>query len=80
MQAGETDEEWRGLSTFDSPVAARAMLLRVPRFPLRLLARLEVPDDAPVQIRKTHGLGHLTAWGEPSVLLDAVASVMQIDV
>ena len=78
-QAGETEEEWRGLSVFDSPEAARAMLVRVPRFPLRLLARIELPDDASVRIEKTFGPGHYTIWGDPQVLLDAVIAVTRIE-
>ena len=77
-QAGETEEEWRGLSVFDSIAAARAMLRRVPRFPLRLLARLEFPDDTPVQIKQTFAPGHYTVWGDPQVLLDTVAAVERI--
>lgn len=78
--AGETENEWRGISVFDSPDAARAMLLRVPRFPLRLLARFELPDASPVQIEKTFGLGHYTLWGDPHLLCDVVVSVVRIDV
>jgi hypothetical protein len=77
--AGETEDEWRGLSVFDSVEAARVMLVRVPRFPLRRLAWLEVPDDAPVRVEKTFGPGHYTIWGDPQVLLDAVVSVVQIE-
>lgn len=77
--AGETEEEWRGLSVFDSLEAARAMLRRVPRFPLRSLAQLELRDGAPVRIEKTHGPGHYTIWADPQTLLDAVALVVQID-
>jgi hypothetical protein len=55
------------------------VLLRVPRFPLRLVARLERPDGAPVRIEKTFGPGHYTLWGEPQVLLDAVVAVVQIE-
>jgi hypothetical protein len=51
------------------------MLLRVPRFPLRLLARLDLSDSAPVRIEKTHGFGHYTLWGDPQLLCDAVMSV-----
>jgi len=79
-KAGETEDEWRGLSVFDSVTAARAMLVRVPRFPLRLLARLELPGGAPARIAKTFGPGHYTIWGDPQFLLDAVANVERIDV
>ena len=77
--AGETEDEWRGISVFDSPEAARAMLLRVPRFSLRLLARFELPDASSVQIKKTFGPGHYTLWGDPHILRDAVVSVVRID-
>jgi hypothetical protein len=79
-QAGETEDEWRGLSVFDSLDAVRAMLWRVPRFPLHLVARLDLSDEAPVRVEKTFGPGHYTLWGEPQLLLDAVVSVMEIDI
>jgi hypothetical protein len=75
---GETEEEWQGLSVFDSLDAVRAMLRRVPRFPLRLVARLELPDNAPVRIAKTFGPGHYTLWGEPEVLRAAVVAVVEV--
>jgi hypothetical protein len=78
-QAGETEEQWRGISVFDSREAARAMLLRVPRFPLRLLARLELSDDAPVRAEKTFGPGHYTAWGDPQLLLGAVTEITRVE-
>jgi hypothetical protein len=78
-QAGETEDEWRGLSVFDSPDAARAMLRRVPRFRRRLLAQLELPDDAPVRIAKTFGPGHYTLWGDPQRLRDAVVAVTRVE-
>ena len=78
-RAGETEDEWRGLSVFDSLGAACAMLLRVPRFPLRLVAGLDLPDEVPVRIEKTFGPVHYTLWGEPQVLLDAVVAVVQIE-
>jgi hypothetical protein len=78
-EAGETEEQWRGLSGFDSLTAAQAMLRRVPRFPLRLVALLELPDDAPVRSRKTFGPGHYTLWGEPELLLGAVVAVIRVE-
>jgi hypothetical protein len=55
------------------------MLRRVPRFPLRLVARLELADGAPVRVRKTFGPGHYTVWGEPRVFLGAVVAVVGVE-
>jgi hypothetical protein len=79
-KAGESEDEWRGLSVFDSVTAARAMLLRLPRFPQRLVSRIELPDDAPVRIEEDLRSRPLHHLGDPQFLLGAVAAVERIDV
>src|SRR5688500_6988972 len=74
-QAGETEEQWRGISVFDTPEAARVVRMRVPRFPLRLLARMELSDEAPARLEKTFGPGHYAAWANPQLMLNAVTEV-----
>lgn len=64
---------------FDSLEAARAMLRRVPRFPFRLVARLELADAAPARVEKTFGPGQYTVWSDANVLLDAVVAVVEIE-
>ena len=36
------------------------------------IARLEIPEDAPIRIERTKGPGHHTLWGEPAELLRCV--------
>ena len=44
----------------------------------RYIARLEIPDDAPVTSEQTGITGHYTLWADPAVLLGCVVSVVQV--
>jgi hypothetical protein len=61
---------WSGISVFDTPERARDVVRRTRM--RGLLARLEIPDDAPIRLRKTLGSGHYTLWGDPEQLLGYV--------
>ena len=67
---------WDGISVYATPAQARRAALRFPQLG-GYLARLDIPEDAPVQIKRTRRRrGHHTIWGEPSFLLDCVVEVV----
>lgn len=50
-----------------------------PLFPLgEHIARLEIPDDAPISVEKTLGRGHYTLRGDPDTLLSHVVSIVLV--
>ena len=59
-----------GLSVYLTPERAADVARRLPF--AQAIGELEIPDDAPVTIRKTLGPGHFTVWGDPDVLLGCV--------
>jgi hypothetical protein len=78
--APDDHDAWRvydGVSVFDSPAGAWAMVDRYPRMG-SLLAVLDVPDgDERIRYDKTRGPGHYTLWGQPQNMLDRVVSIVR---
>lgn len=73
--------EIRRLRTGRSVFATEAQARRRARtFPMlgQYIARLEIPEDSPVQVERTLGAGHHTIWGEPDLLLAYVAAVVPV--
>jgi hypothetical protein len=63
---------WAGVSVFEEVSQARALAQRLPRIGDHI-ARIELPDDAPVESKRTGGTpGHHDLWGDPDVLLGFV--------
>src|SRR5688572_10444428 len=65
----ETIEDWTGLSVYDSMEGIHDLLARA-RFSARArwVARLEIPETAAPEWKKTHGEGHWTVWGSSKEL------------
>ena len=63
-----------GLSVFDSAQRAAEVARRLPF--AGAVCELEIPDDAPIRVRKTLGPGHFTVWGDPDALLGCVRGVV----
>lgn len=65
-----------GISVYATLDQARSKARAFPSLG-RFVARLEIPDDAPVTVRRTlpGSRGHHTIWGEPAVLLGYVTAV-----
>lgn len=69
---------WDGISVSETKVQASVLGRALPSVG-QFVARLELPDNAPVTWEKTRGPGHYTLWGAPSVLLSYVTTVTPID-
>jgi len=81
-RAPRTDEPevlrlWSGLSAFSTLAQARRKS-RISPVLGAFVARLVLPDVGQVRYERTRGTGHYTLWGEPSVLLAAVVSVVRV--
>ncbi|MGH2354991.1 MAG: hypothetical protein ACRDI2_26380 [Chloroflexota bacterium] len=78
-ERGETIEDWTGLSVYDSLDGIRDLLRRA-QFSARArwVARLEVPEGAAIEWKKTHGPGHWTIWGSLRAILATVVSVAHV--
>lgn len=71
---------WHGLSAYATEAQARKKARRVPMLGTAI-AVLDLPDDDP-SIRFERSLkssGHYTVWGDPSVLLSRVQSVVPVE-
>jgi hypothetical protein len=67
---------WWGVSVYDTERGARKTARRRPHLG-RYMARLEIPDDAPVRVeRKGHGASHHTVWAEPATLFACAVEVL----
>jgi hypothetical protein len=68
-----------GVSVFATVGQARKRALRYP-FLGSYICRLEIPDDAPVQIERTikNSPGHHTLWGDSAVIRGYVVSVVPV--
>lgn len=67
-----------GVSMFATEQQARNKAQRYP-FLGRHIARLEIPDDAPILVeRTTESRGDYTAWGDPDELRKYVVSVVPV--
>ena len=79
--AGETEDDWRGLSVFDSPPPPAPCSCACPGSGCACSpgSSSQIPDDAPVRVAKTFGPGHYTLWGDPQLLRDAVVAVTRIE-
>ena len=66
-----------GRSVFQTEAQARR---RARAFPVlgRYIAVLEITADSPVQIERTLGPGHHTAWGAPELVLAYVVAVVPV--
>jgi hypothetical protein len=64
-----------GFSVFATVNQARKKLEAYPGLG-NMIAKLEIPDHAPVQIEKTLGRGHHTIWADPDVMLRYVVSIL----
>lgn len=72
----ETLRLWDGISVYDTALRAMAKSRRYPWLGA-FIARLEIPDDAPVSIeRTTKSRGHYTIWADPSLILTCVVEVI----
>jgi hypothetical protein len=65
---------WDGLSCWATESQARRTIRSFPYLG-SYIARLQIPDDAPVRIERTRGPGHHTVWGDPAVLMSYVVAV-----
>lgn len=67
---------WAGVSMYadfsDAEKSARTFALG------RSIARVEIPDGAPVLVKQTLKLGHFSVVGDPTVLMGYVIRVMRI--
>lgn len=69
---------WDGISVSATEAQARR---RARQYPMlgRFIARLEIPDGAPVRVERTTRVpGHYTLWGDPAVLLWYVVAVQPV--
>jgi hypothetical protein len=63
-----------GISCWATEAQARRTARRYPHLG-SYIARIEIPEDAPVRVERTLGRGHYTVWGEPSVLMTYAVAV-----
>jgi hypothetical protein len=70
-----------GLSVNATLKQARKRARTVPSLRhYRFVAELSIPDDAPVEFRRTFSSpGHHTLWGDPDILVGYVVSVHPVD-
>jgi hypothetical protein len=68
-----------GISVFATETQARKKASQYP-FLGNFIARIELPDDAPVVIERTlrNGPGHHTIWGDPALLCGYVTAVVPV--
>jgi hypothetical protein len=66
-----------GISVFTERTIAAGVARRWPRLG-RFIARLELGDGVAVNYADTGGPGHLTLWGDPVKLRDAIADIEPI--
>jgi len=66
------EEAYKGVSAFDTEEHARANALKHGLGPL--LARLEIPDGAPIRVTPVRNLltGHQNLYGAPSDMLSCI--------
>ena len=65
---------WDGISCWATETQARRTIRSFPHLGTHI-ARLEIPDGAPIRVERTRGPGHHTVWGDPAVLLSYVTTV-----
>ena len=75
----ERQRLWDGISVNATEAQARNRATDYPAMG-RWVARLEIPDDAPVRAEPTlpNSRGHHTLWGDPAALLRCVAGVVPV--
>jgi hypothetical protein len=66
-----------GISLFDSLDRARQQARRKPWLGQAFIAELEIPAGR-IQIEKTGGAGHYTAWADPDAMLEFVRRVERV--
>jgi hypothetical protein len=76
--SAETRRLWAGVSVNATEAQARRRARRYPALGA-WIARLELPEGAPVQAARTTRIpGHHTLWGDPAVLLRCVVAVVPV--
>jgi hypothetical protein len=75
----ETRRLWDGLSVYATAAQARNKARQLPALG-RYVARLDLPERAPVRVERTvpRSRGHHTLWGDPAVLLGCVVAVLPV--
>jgi hypothetical protein len=75
----ETLRVWNGVSAFATLAQAKAKARQYP-FLGTHIAELRMPDVGPIRYERTlrRSRGHHTLWGDPEVLLAAVAGVVPV--
>ncbi len=70
---------WDGISVYATEQQARNKAQDYP-FLGQFVARLDIPDQAPVQSERTlrRSRGHHTLWGDPAYLLRCVVAVIPV--
>ena len=70
---------WDGISVYATAQQARNKAQDYP-FLGQFIARLDIPDQAPVRIERTlrRSRGHHTLWGDPAYLLRCVVAVIPV--
>lgn len=74
----ESEDEWAGLSLYDTEEGARVTARRYPQIG-SFLAVVRVTEGTPFRIAQTFHAGHYTLWGEPEDFLRAVIAVVPIE-
>ena len=76
----ERQRLWDGISVSATEAQARNRAIDYPAMG-RWIARLEIPDGAPISAERTlpNSRGHHTLWGEPAELLRCVADVVPVE-